>query len=282
MTLTEARGYSLLFILMFMMVSASCSLLAAEQAANAQHNDKSGQLYPPSDDAMVDLNNILEKAKRTHKLALIIFGANWCHDSLGLAARLQAEPLKSLLEEHYETLLVNVGNLSEGREVIQRLGVPIYYATPTVLIVDPLTGNLVNEGNRHMWANADSVSMDDSVSYFQLMADTDLAALTANLDYTAEQARLMADIDEFEQVQADRLAQAYIITGAMLEEDFDQAVWREVGQYRNSVANDVDALRAEVANRVANGETDIVLTYPSYSDWSWSSESNVEGEPKNP
>lgn len=279
MKLTEHRHYLLIITLLTLLVSIPSSLQAAEQDKNAHHDESEGRLYLPSDDAMGDLSRTLEQARNTGKLALVIFGANWCHDSRGLAARLQQDPLKSLIAEHYQTLFVNVGNLSEGRDVIQSLGVPIYYATPTVLIVDPATGNLVNEGDRHMWSRAASISMDASVDYFQSMADKNLSELSASLTFTTEQARLMAEIDEFEQVQADRLAEAYIITGAMLEDNFDQAVWREVGQYRNSVATDMDTLRADLAGRIANGETGIVLTYPSYADWSWSTQGNTEIKP---
>jgi len=248
-----------------------------EQHAEKDHGDD-GRLYLPSDDAMADLESTLEAAKDNNKLALIILGANWCHDSRGLASRLQVEPLKSLVEDNYETLYVDVGHLSEGRDVIQSLGVPIYYATPTVLIIDPVTGKLVNEGNRHMWAAADSISMDDSISYFEEIAAIDVTTLPDESSYSAEQAQLMNDIDEFEQAQADRLSEAYLITGAMFDGTFDQEIWSEVGRFRNSVASDVDQLRAEVARRVADGETDIVLSYPQYPAWSWESEALASDE----
>jgi len=276
MNFDKSRRNLLAIVLMLLVAATPFSLLASEEHSDQHESDDKGKLYLASDDALADLQSTLQKAERENKLALVILGANWCHDSTALASRLQVEPLKSLVDERYETLFVNVGNLSEGREVIQSLGVPIYYATPTVLIIDPVSGDLVNEGNRHMWASAASISMDDSVNYFQTIADTDLTTLLNAQDYSAEQTQLMAGIDEFEQVQADRLTEAYIITGAMLDDNFDQAVWQEVGKYRNSVAADVDALRAQVAQRIAEGETDIVLVFPSYPPWSWSAEADNE------
>lgn len=255
--------------LMLLMAAIPFSLYAKDAQTDGHQRAEPGALFLPSEDAMGDLKVTLERAKSQQKLALVILGADWCHDSRALAARLQIEPLKSLVDTKYETLFVNIGHLTEGRDVIQNFGIPIYYATPTVLVVDPVSGQLINNGNRNMWGSAASVSMGDSVAYFQTIADIDLSTLTAAKDYNAEQIQLMAEIDEFEQIQADRLAEVYIITGAMLDRNFDQAVWQEVGKYRNSVAADVDALRAEVKQRIASGETDIVLTYPDYPPWSW-------------
>lgn len=278
MSLENSHQNLLVATLMLLMTTASFSLLASDAQTDEHQGRETGGVFLPSDDAVGDLKATLKRARIEQKLALVILGADWCHDSLALATRLQAEPLKSLVDEKYATLFVNVGNLTAGRDVIQSLGVPIYYATPTVLIVDPISGRLINNGNRNMWGSAASISMDDSVSYFQTMADIDPSTLPDEKVYGAEQTQLLSEIDEFELIQAERLAEAYIITGAMLEKNFDQAVWLEVGQYRNKVATDVDALRAEVAQRAVAGETDIVLTYPSYPDWSWSTLAEADEE----
>lgn len=258
--------------LALLMATIPFSLNAKGSQTELRQRAEPGALFLPSEDAMDDLKVTLKLAQSQQKLALVILGADWCHDSRALARRLQTEPLKSLIDENYAILLVDIGNLTEGRDVMQHFGIPIYYATPTVLVIDPVSGQLVDNGNRNMWGNAASVSMDDSVAYFRAIADIDPSTLTTAKNYSAEQIQLMAEIDAFEQIQADRLAQAYLITGAMLEGDFDQAVWQEVGKYRNSVAADVAALRAEVKQRIASGETGIVLAYPDYPPWSWSTQ----------
>ncbi len=276
MSLKNSHQNLLLAGLMLLMTIASFSLLASDAQPDEHESRETGRVFLPSDDALGDLKATLKRARSEHKLALVILGADWCHDSLALAKRLQVEPLKSLINERYATLFVDVSNLTKGRDVIQSLGVPIYYATPTVLIVDPISGRLINNGNRNMWGSAASISMDDSISYFQTMADIDPSTLPDEKNYSAEQTQLLSEIDEFERIQSERLAEAYIITGAMLEKNFDQAVWREVGQYRNKVAMDVDALRVEVAQRIVAGETGIVLTYPGYPAWSWSTRAEAD------
>jgi hypothetical protein len=37
---------------------------------------------------------------------------------------------------------------------VQQFGVPHFYATPTVLIIDPSSGALINDEGRHIWGNA--------------------------------------------------------------------------------------------------------------------------------
>ena len=278
MSFRSSRQSLLLATLMLLMVTTPFPLLASDAGADQSLQVETGEVFLPSEDALGDLQAALKRAESEHKLALVILGANWCHDSLALAVRLQAEPLKSLVDEKYATVFVDVGNLSEGRDVIQSLGIPIYYATPTVLIVDPGSGRLVNYGNLNMWGSAASISMADSVSYFQTMADIDLSALPDEKDFSAEQIQLMAEIDGFEQIQADRLSDAYLIAGAMLDNNFDRSVWMEIGKFRNSVAANLDELRAEVSRRIADGETGFVLSYPNYPPWSWSIEVPVDDE----
>lgn len=261
---------------MFMMLTLSMGLLTASAAEPTIPAEESGELYLPSDDAMADVTAAIQAAKESNKLTLVVMGANWCHDSRGLASRLYREPLKTLVSENYETVFVDVGFLSKGKEVITGLGPPVYYATPTVLIVDPVSGRLVNALDRHRWADAFSISMEESVEYFQQMADADLTALRNEQAIPADLQDLLTEIDAFEQQQADRLYQAYTILGPMLEAykagdkaAFKDEYWNEVRDFRYKVPADVDMLRTQAQQRVAAGEQGIKLTYPAYPAFSW-------------
>ena len=161
-------------IIAILMISAE--FYAANAAEPTVPPEQSGELYLPSNDAMADVESTIDAAKKSNKLAMVVMGANWCHDSRGLASRLYQEPLQSLVDENYETIFVDVGFLEKGKDVISSLGPPVYYATPTVLIVDPVSRHLVNAKDRHRWADAFSISMEESVDYFQRMAKTDLNA----------------------------------------------------------------------------------------------------------
>ena len=238
--------------------------------------EASGELYLPSGDSMADLKAGLDAARESNKLALVIMGANWCHDSRALAARIFEEPLSTTINEHYETLFVDVGYLEKGKDVITSLGIPAYYATPTVLIVDPVSGQVVNAGNRHQWANAASISMQESVAYFGQFTNTDLATLQGDEVIDEDLQHLLMGIDAFEQIQAERLYQAYAVLAPMLKDykegdkdAFSEETWNEVRDYRYKIPIDIEALRAEAYTRMAAGETNIVLTYPDYPAFSW-------------
>ncbi len=235
-----------------------------------------GELYLPSEDSMAHLNAGFDAARESNKLALVVMGANWCHDSRALAARIYEEPLSTTIDEQYEIIFIDVGYLDKGKDVITSLGIPAYYATPTVLIVDPVSGQVVNAGNRHQWANAANISMEESVAYFGQFTITDLATLQSDEVIDEDLQHLLMEIDAFEQIQTERLYQAYAVLAPMLKaykegdkNAFSDATWNEVRDYRYKIPIDVEALQAEARTRVAAGETDIKLAYPVYPSFSW-------------
>ena len=144
--------------------------------ANAADTDVDGALFQPSDDPLADVQRAISSAGITERRALVVLGANWCHDSRALAARLHRSPLADVIQQHYELVMVDVGFFEQGRDVVQQFGVPHFYATPTVLIVDPEKGRIVDNDERHMWGNAYRISMSESVEYFEKWAANRLAS----------------------------------------------------------------------------------------------------------
>jgi hypothetical protein len=242
--------------------------------ASAAETDPDGALFQPSDDALADVQQALGRAGDSDKRALVVLGANWCHDSRALAARLHQSPLAEVIQDHYELVLVDVGFYERGGTVVQEFGVPIYYATPTVLIIDPSSGQLVNGSDRHIWGNAYRVSMSASVQYFEKWAAGDTAADSAT-DST-ELEGLFAEIDRFEQQLAERVAAGYALVGPMLAaykagnapEEFD-ASWDELSGFRNAIPGAIRELREEARSRVSKGEDGIQLQFPEYPPLSW-------------
>jgi hypothetical protein len=258
-------------------LSMTSAVLAKDDAARDEATmsaTQPGALFLPSADPMADLAVKMEAARESHKQLLVVMGGNWCHDSRALASRLFTDPLSTTIDEHYETLFVDVGYLEKGREVITSLGIPVYYATPTVLIVDPVNGEVVNAQNRHQWAEAASISMEDSLAYFRQYKDAGQTTIEREND--AQLLELLAEIDAFEQAQAGRLYEAYAALGPMLQaykegdkEAFSEELWNEVRDYRYKVPVDLVTLKTEARERVAAGETDITLNYPVYPAFSW-------------
>jgi thiol-disulfide isomerase/thioredoxin len=243
----------------------------------AADSDPDGHLFQPSVDPLADVRQALSRAGDGDRLALVVLGANWCHDSRALASRLHHSPLAELIQQHYELVFVDVGFLDKGRAVAQQFGVAHYYATPTVLIIDPLNGQLVNDEDRHIWGNAFNIDMSSSVQYFEKWAVNDTVADSVVVSTQLRQ--LYAEIDQFEQQLAERVAAGYAVVGPMLEaykagnalEEFD-ASWNELRDFRVAIPDDIRKLRDEAQRRVSEGEKDIQLLFPEYPLLSWESE----------
>ena len=276
MNKTKCLTGTLLAVALSIGIFTTGNLHASESAKadEAPHlATKQGELYLPSEDAMADVSRAIETAQDNRKLVLVVMGANWCHDSRALASRLYDPPLDTIISENYETVFVDVGYLEKGKDVIASLGTPVYYATPSVLIVNPVNSEVINAHNRHQWADAASISMQASIDYFQQVVNT---APKDSEEPSARLQELLLEIDAFEQLQADRLYAAYAVLGPMLKaykdgnkETFSESLWNEVRDFRYQVPKDIDFLRTEAKERVKTGGTEITLHYPHYPLFSW-------------
>jgi thiol-disulfide isomerase/thioredoxin len=219
----------------------------------------------------------LGRAEKSDRLALVVLGANWCHDSRALASRLYSPPLAESIQQHYELVFVDVGFYEKGRDVLQQFGVAHFYATPTVLIIDPSNRTLVNDEDRHIWGNAYNIDMSSSVEYFEKWAMSDPVA--DSVADATQIGQLYAEIDQLEQQLAERVAAGYAVVGPMLAayeagnvpEEFD-ASWDELRDFRMAIPDGIRELRDEAQRRVSEGEKDIQLVLPEYPLLSWESE----------
>jgi len=256
--------FGLVAVLLLASMHGGSMLLAADSAAPepaAGLAAANGTRFQPSDDALSDVSRALDRARDNHRLLLVVMGANWCHDSRALASRLFEEPLQSLIAQNYETIFVDVGFLDQGRDVISRFGPPVYYATPTVLIVDPASGLLLNANNRHQWGNASKISMEESLAYFRQMATRNPEMSHDGTGEAEGPSGLLLEIDSFERLQAERLYTGYAFIGPLLRAyengqspDSFEVYWNELRDFRLMLAQDIDALRQEALLRVSAGE----------------------------
>jgi thiol-disulfide isomerase/thioredoxin len=245
--------------------------------ARAADTDPDGRLYKPSSNPVSEVQQALERADDSDRLALVVLGANWCHDSRALASRLHRSPLAELIQQSYELVFVDVGYLDKGRDVLEQFDVAHFYATPTVLIIDPSTRALVNDEDRHIWGNAYNIDMASSVRYFEKWTTNNSVADPA-MD-SAELQQLNTQIDQFEQQLAERVAAGYAVVGPMLEasiagnapEDFESS-WDELRDFRVAIPGDIRELRDEAKRRVSEGDPEFQLLFPDYPLLSWETE----------
>lgn len=231
----------------------------------------SPEVYVDNIDPIRAVEEGISKALNENKRLAIVLGAQWCHDSRGFAATLIKPEMQKLIDESYEVIYLNVGYYRDLRAVTKRFGQAIYYATPTVMIVDPATETLLNGTDMHIWGNADSLPFSAYVDNFTKYSKQDA------LDIALKQKDMMDEqtkkrIDDFESFQAQRLYEAYqILVPGMIKEDTTKqpndefiAKWIEVRNFRMNLQTDIQALREKA---LSNPNSDIEL--PVYQPFSW-------------
>lgn len=117
--------------------------------------------YDEKADAHADLAAASRQARREHKRLLIDMGGNWCPDCRVLAGILALPDLKPFLEHHFVIVDVDIGRYDKNLDIADRYGAHYDRGAPAVLVVDPGSNRLVNEGHtlalrdaRHMTPQA--------------------------------------------------------------------------------------------------------------------------------
>jgi len=253
-------------------------ILNLNLSVHSKQLEHTGELYLASATQMQDIDNLLNKAKTNNKLALIIMGADWCHDSRSLATKLYLPEVKNIIDTHYELLFVDVGYLTKIEKVITRFNMPVIYATPPVLIIDPETEQRLNGHNMHIWRDADLVSVEDTVKYFTDMANQSRASyLPLNLkpDEQEKLSQLNQMINEFEKAQSKRIYKAFTIIGPLIKEKKEGGKakhfakhWKAVASLRYKITDDLALLREQAIN-ISRKNTGEALVFPQYPAFEW-------------
>jgi thiol-disulfide isomerase/thioredoxin len=116
--------------------------------------------YPYDENANADavVNATLAEARRTHRLAFVDLGGNWCGDCRVLAGLMELPEYKRFIDAHYVVVNVDVGRFNKNLQIPARWGITERLeGVPAVLIVDPETDRLLDGG--HVAALADARSM---------------------------------------------------------------------------------------------------------------------------
>jgi len=225
--------------------------------------------YKPSADAMTEVDATLDRARKSGKLAMIVMGANWCHDSIGLIEHLNKPEVSAVVKAGYEVQIVDVGYLDHSLHVATRFGLPVIYGTPTVLVIEPETETLLNASTLNLWRDAAAMPTEEVISLFAGQPRT----VSHEPEPTGELARLLQEIKDFESKHAARIYGGFAIVGPMLAADKRPehfgSYWTQLRNLRYSITEDLTRLREEARTRVAAGETGITLDYPEYPVFDW-------------
>lgn len=160
-------------ILALLLLAMAVPMAGAAPAQAAETDRPEARPFDESRAALADVALALARAAMSRKRVILVMGANWCHDSRGLAGWFATPRFADMLGSRYEIVYVDVGHPQEGAgrniDISQRFGIAEIVGTPTVLILSP-GGTLLNAQTAPTWRNAASRSEDDIFEYFAAFA----------------------------------------------------------------------------------------------------------------
>jgi thiol:disulfide interchange protein len=130
---------------------------ARPMTADASHPQAKPFGHPTR--ATHDVDAALVRARASGHHILLIFGANWCHDSRALAGWFATPRFAAMLAANYEIVWVDVGKKDKNLDLARRFGLDGIAGTPTVLVLDA-NGKPLNLAAAPTWRNAASRSED--------------------------------------------------------------------------------------------------------------------------
>ncbi|MBV7256254.1 thioredoxin family protein [Pacificimonas sp. WHA3] len=127
--------------------------------------------YAADIDAMTAVDAALSRATLAGKRVILVMGANWCHDSRGLAEHLESARFAPLIAGNFEVVYVDAGRPRDDEaanmDVARRFGVEALVGTPNVFILSAAGERLNDEEDVLGWRDAASRDPDDIHAYFE-------------------------------------------------------------------------------------------------------------------
>ena len=161
--------FSLIAILATSLMTACATDQNYQPIASAHHPEARPFDEDPSLVAQNIVDQTLENAAVSGKRAMIVMGANWCHDSRALAGWFETPRFAALLDENYSVAYIDVGQKDRNIDVAQRFGLDNIVGTPTVIVTNA-QGDVLNLETAPSWRNAASRSEDEILDYFEALA----------------------------------------------------------------------------------------------------------------
>lgn len=177
--------------------------------------DKLTMSYQSISDVNNYIKNEQDSALTEGKLLLWVVGGNWCHDSRSLATKLKHPELAPVISKHYRLSMIDVGYLNQGFEFTNIANMSTFYATPTVLIIDPETMSQTNAEDMFIWSNAYQVKQEVAQEYFERYSLIKSSKNTSLL--SEEQLRLKGILNSYITAQEKRILAGYKVLGPMLK-----------------------------------------------------------------
>ncbi|OZA94589.1 thioredoxin family protein [Altererythrobacter sp. H2] len=158
-----------LLLLLGALALAGCATTGAPKTGHPE-----ARSYNAAPDAVAAVDAALVRAAERGTRVLVVFGANWCHDSRALAGWLETPRFAALVAERYELVFVNVGmpQTGDGHNLglARRFGLDAVPGTPAVLVLRS-DGRALNLDSAASWRNAASRSEEAIFAELLALAD---------------------------------------------------------------------------------------------------------------
>lgn len=128
--------------------------------AQSPVKEQAASFYPQDANGPAVLDAALAKAKAQGKKAVIVFGADWCHDSRDLAKVLTSDGFKARFGTRYAVTFIDVGVPQTGRgrnlDLVRRFGFKDLKSTPALFVISPKGKRINSKKDAVSWRNASS------------------------------------------------------------------------------------------------------------------------------
>ncbi|MEO5492723.1 MAG: thioredoxin family protein [Sphingomonas sp.] len=141
------------------------ALMLAVPALIAAAPNPEAKPFGHPDRAQRDVAAAMARASANGHRIILVFGANWCHDSRTLAGWFATPRFREMLAGKYEIVWIDVGQKDKNLDLARRFGLNGIMGTPTVLIVDA-GSKPSNLADAPGWRNASTRTGDAIFAYF--------------------------------------------------------------------------------------------------------------------
>src|SRR5271156_78170 len=119
-----------------LLLGAGLGCRSAPEATPVAEEPGRAVIYPDGAQAEQDIAAALAKAAKEKKRVLLDFGGNWCGDCQVLEIYFHDPANRSLLEQNYVLVPINVGRYDENMDIAARYGVPVAKGVPALAVLD--------------------------------------------------------------------------------------------------------------------------------------------------
>jgi thiol:disulfide interchange protein len=93
------------------------------------------EIYPPPEQAKIDLAAALASSAATHKRVIVDFGGNWCPDCHVLDRYFHDSTNQPLLDANFILVHVNIGRMNENLDIAERYQIPLRKGVPALAVL---------------------------------------------------------------------------------------------------------------------------------------------------